>query len=111
MLLHYIGDDVLMRFVFSLSIFDRQRKPPELNKNSLLVKVVNHLFHGIAWERVGTRTPVTVSIEPAVIERRPLDAEFLKFRNGAEHLLGRDVKFVSPATPAHVVRLIRGFRQ
>ena len=75
--------DVFVRLVFSLAVFNAQRQPPQLYQFTLLVEVSNHLSYGVAGERVTARIPIAVVVEPAVIERGPLDAEFLQLGNRA----------------------------
>ena len=55
----------------------------------------------------GARIPVAVGVEPAIVERRPLDAKFFQLRDRAQHLRRSDVEFVTPAAPAHVVSFAR----
>ena len=43
MLLHDIGDDVFAAAVAELAVLDGEGKPPELDFDALLVKVVDHL--------------------------------------------------------------------
>src|SRR6202035_4597034 len=62
-----------------------------------------HLFDGLAGKSIGAWIPVAISIEPAVVERGPLDPQLLQLRNRAQHLRWGDVEFVAPTAPAHVV--------
>ena len=107
MLLHHFGHDVFVRFPLALAVFRAQGQPPELHQNSLLVEVIRHLLDGVAGKSVGARVPVAVSVKPAIIQRRPLDAKFLQLRDRAQHLRRSDVEFVTPSAPAHVVGFAR----
>src|SRR5271165_3468933 len=102
---------VFVRLIFSLAVLDSERKPPELSQHSLLVEVVRHLLDGISRKSISARIPVTIDIEPAVVERHPFDAHLLKLRNRAQHLCRSHVFQISPATPTHVVGLARWLRQ
>src|SRR5579872_592249 len=108
MFLHDLRDDVLVRLPSSLPVFYANREPPELRENSLPVKFVDHLLDGVTGKRVAARIPISVSVEPTVVERGPLNAELFQLRDGSKHLLGSDVEFVSPSAPADVVGLTGG---
>ena len=73
--LHDFRHDVLVRLPFALAVFHAERKPPELHQHSLFVEVVGHLLDGITGKRFGARIPVAVSVEPAIVQRCPLDAQ------------------------------------
>src|SRR5207302_11477710 len=103
MLLSDLGNSVSVRTVCPLSIFHAQRKPPELYQLALLVEFVDHLLNGIAGESIRARIPVAIGIKPAVIQRGPLNAQLFQLRNRVHHLRGRDVEFITPSAPAHVV--------
>ena len=75
----YLCDSQLL-----LSIFHGKRQPPDLHELPFFVEVIHHFLDGVAGKRVGARIPVTVSIEPAIVERRPLDAKLFEFRNRAQ---------------------------
>ena len=107
MLLHDFRDHVFMRLPLVLPIFHAQGQPPELRENSLLVKVVHHLLDRISGKCLLPRIPIPVSIEPAIIQRCPLDSQLLQLRHRPQHLRRRDVELVSPPAPAHVVRFVR----
>ena len=99
--------------VTKLAVFDRERQPPELNLDALRVEVVHHFLDGVARKGLFCWLPVAVVIEPTVIQRGPVNAQFLQLRDGVQHLLGRNPELVAPATPAHriVFRVIRGLGQ
>src|SRR5262245_3059537 len=61
-------------------------------------------------KRVSARLPVAVVIEPAVVERCPMNSQFFQLGNGVHHLLRRDVRFISPSAPAHGVVFFVEFR-
>src|SRR5262245_61790017 len=105
MLLHYFRHDVFMRLPSTLAILDPELKPPQLNQLSLLMEVCDHFVDGISGESFRPRVPVSIGIEPAIVERSPLDAKFLQLWNRADHLRRRDVEFVTPPAPTHVVGL------
>src|SRR5579864_5419410 len=110
MFLRYLGNDVFVGLPFPLAILDSQRQPPQLRENSLLVEIVHHLLDRIPRKRVGSRIPITVAVKPAVIQRSPLDAEFLQLWHSAQHLFRPDIELVSPSAPTHVVRFARWLR-
>ena len=97
-----------MGLPFALAVFGPQGQPPQLNKFSLFVEFLGHFLNGIAGERVRSGIPVAVSVEPSVIQCRPLNAKFFQFGNGPQHLRRGDIELVSPSTPAHVVSFVRG---
>ena len=70
---------------------------------ALLVKFADHVLHGSPGKGRLARLPVAIVVEPAVVERGPVDAELFQLGNGVEHLLGRHGKVVAPAAPAHGV--------
>jgi hypothetical protein len=76
MLLRHLRRDIFVRLPLALTVFGAQRQPPQLNKFSLFVEFVGHLLDGVAGERVRSRIPVAVGVEPPVIQRCPLDAKF-----------------------------------
>src|ERR1700722_18191350 len=107
MVFHYLRDCIFMRFVFAFAIFGSERQPPDLRKHALFVEIVGHFFYGITGGGIGARIPVAQNIEPAVVERDPLNAHLFQFWNCAEHLGGSYIGFVSPAAPAYVVGFAR----
>src|SRR5229473_6282954 len=106
-LLRNLREYILVRLIFALAVFHAQGQPPQLHQDSLLVKVIRHLLDGIAGKGIRARIPVTVSVEPTIIERRPLDAQFLELRYRAQHLRWGDVEFITPAAPADVMSFAR----
>src|SRR3954451_13791432 len=111
MILHHLRNNVLMRRPASLSILDPQREPPNLRIDLFLMEVVHHLFDGVTGESIFARTPITIGVEPAIVQRGPVDSELLQFRDRAGHLFGRDVKLISPSAPRYSVVLVGGLRQ
>src|SRR5438874_5843955 len=109
MLLGHLRNNVFVRLPLALPILNSKWKPPELDQFSLFMKIVGHLFDRISGKGVWPRIPVPISIEPAIVERGPLDVEFLQLGNCSRHLRRRDIEFISPAAPAHVVGLILRF--
>ena len=105
------GQAVGVRLIAPLAVFDPERYPPDLRANPLLVKLLDHFLDSVVREGVRAGAPVTVLVEPAVVERRPPDVELLQLRNGAQHLRGRDVELVSPAAPEYIVGFFRWLPQ
>src|SRR3989442_2357040 len=68
------------------------------------MEFVRHLLNRVAGKSIRSRIPITVCIEPAVIQRSPLDSELLQFGNRTQHLRWSYVELVSPTAPAYVVR-------
>ena len=77
MLLHNIGENKFAATIAVVAIFDADGKPPELDFDALLVKVVDHLAHGIGGESVGARKPISIVVVPAIVEGSPVNAEVL----------------------------------
>src|SRR5207248_8194261 len=107
MLLGHLRNNVFVRLPLALPILNSKWKPPELDQFSLFMKIVGHLFDRISGKGVWPRIPVPISIEPAIVERGPLDVEFLQLGNCSRHLRRRDIELVSPTAPAHVVAFAR----
>jgi len=110
MLLDDVGNGVFVLFVLELSIFHRQRQPPELHLDALLVKITDHLLDRVSAEGILAGLPVAVIIEPTIVEGGPVDAQLLQFGDGVGHLFRRYVGLVTPATPAHRVIFFIVFR-
>ena len=51
MFFHDVGDDVFVAVIAEFAVFDGEREPPELDFNSLLVKVLNHFLDANLRER------------------------------------------------------------
>src|SRR5438552_1246121 len=68
------------------------------------MEFVRHLLNRVAGKSIRSRIPITVCIEPAVIQRSPLDSELLQFGYRTQHLRWSYVELVSPTAPAYVVR-------
>ena len=77
MFLHDFGHDVLVRLPLPFAVLRRQGQPPELHQHALLVEVIGHFLDGIVRERIGTRVPIAVCIEPAIVKRGPLNTHLL----------------------------------
>src|SRR5216117_2597592 len=92
MFLSYLRNNVFVRLPSALPIFNTNRQPPELHQFSLLMKIVDHLLDRISRERVWPRIPISVGIEPAIIERGPLDVHLFEFGNRSSHLRRRDIE-------------------
>src|SRR2546429_4606838 len=71
------------------------------------MEFVRHLLNRVAGKSIRSRTPITVGVKPAVIQRSPLDSELLQFGNRTQHLRWSHIEFISPAAPAHVVGFAR----
>src|SRR5207247_2470186 len=68
------------------------------------MEFVRHLLNGIAGKSIRPWTPITVGVEPAVVQCRPFNSELLQFGNRTQHLRRSYVELVSPTAPAYVVR-------
>ena len=110
MFLRHLCQGVLVGLVFSLPVFHAQRQPPQLHQHALLVKLIHHLLDRVARKRICPRIPVAVNIEPAIIQRRPLDPKLLQLRNRSQHLCRRNVELIAPSAPTHVVCFARRLR-
>src|SRR5271170_8252177 len=69
------------------------------------MKLLDHVANRISGKRDRIGLPIAVIVKPPIIERGPVDAQFLQLRNGVEHLLRRHTEFVAPTAPAHRVVL------
>src|SRR5690348_967754 len=92
--------------VLTLAVVHSQRLPPKLDVKSLLVEFIGQLLDGVAREGVFPRLPIAEIIEPAVIERGPLDAKLLQLGDGSQHLGASNVLLIAPAAPVDVVRVL-----
>src|SRR5271167_1307358 len=109
MFLDDFRDAVGVRFVARSAVFDGQRQPPQLNLDSLLVELLDHVLDGVSGKGIAARLPVAVIVEPTIVESRPVNSEVLQLRNGAEHLRRGDIGQIAPAAPTHrVVFRVRG---
>src|SRR5450432_395911 len=103
MLFHNLRNTVGVRFIPWSAIFYSQRQPPQLHFDALLMKLLNHLLDFITGKRVATRLPISVIVEPSIIQSRPMDSQFLQLGNGPQHLRRSYIGEIAPAAPTHSV--------
>src|SRR5215469_7212973 len=103
MVLGHLGHDKLAPAVAVMPVFNPQRQPPELDLDALLVEPLDHVLDGVSDKRRLARLPITVVIEPAVVEGGPVNSQLFELGNCVEHLFWCDRKFVTPTAPAYGV--------
>jgi hypothetical protein len=91
----------------------RERRPPDLRAQSGGVDPVDERLHvGVAArELLRDRPPVALGHLPAVVERRPAEAEPLRERQRRDHLVDGEVAAVAPRAPDRLERARRRGRQ
>ena len=89
-----------------------ERRPPQIGLQAILVDLVHHVFHvGVpARETIRVEIPVAFRDLVAVIERRPLEAQFLHLGQGAHDLVDGEQALVTPGAPGRFegIRLALG---
>src|ERR1051325_4901573 len=106
MLLYYLGDCELTSRFAIMSIFYCEWQPPDLRFDSLIVKLLDQLWHCIVGKVIGTRLPIAVVVVPAIIESCPMNSQFFQHGDGFEHFLGSDIVSVSPTAPTYGIVFI-----